>query len=62
MKKFSSLFVLISALTASSAAAQSTPGSLQGVWQTVEARYVLVNRFRIDYVHGTEKEAEGPCD
>ncbi len=35
MKKFSSLFVLISALTASSAAGQS-PSRLQGVWQTVE--------------------------
>jgi hypothetical protein len=39
MKKFSSLFVLISALTASSAAAQSMPGSLQGVWQTVEVTF-----------------------
>ena len=35
MKKFSSLFVLISALTASSAAGQS-PSRLQGVWQTGE--------------------------
>ena len=36
MKKFSTLFVLIGALTASSASGQSKSGPLQGVWQAVE--------------------------